>query len=137
MSGIVWTYPSNGGSNATNNYGHTNSSNSTNNNNGNSLAVAGAGPHPYIAQVPYNRVADGGNGVAGAGVANNNNNNGNNNLIGQQQQALAPAVAQQQQQQQMAGFRLPASDNDTANSSGVNHSLEENKKYKVSVSFDR
>lgn len=96
------------------------------------MAVVGAGQHhhPYAVQVPYNRVADGGN---GANNNNNGNGNANNNLMGQQQ--ALPAVGQPQQ---MVGFRLPATDNnDATNNSSANHSLEENKKYQVSVSFDR
>lgn len=61
--------------------------------------------------------------------SNSNNNNssyggqiGNgNNLIGQQQ----PTV------------RMSSTERDTANNGGVNYPIEENKKYKVSVSFDR
>lgn len=126
MSGIVWTYAPNGSSNHSTNYIHNSPSNSTNNNN-----IAGI--HPHIAQRPYNRLADGNGAVA-------NNNNGNNNLIGHHQQQQPPPVpppGQPQQQQQMPGVRLPSAERDTTNNSGVNHQMEENKKFKVSISFDR
>lgn len=58
--------------------------------------------------------------------SNNNSSYGGqigngNNLIGQQQ----PTV------------RMSSTERDTANNGGVNYPIEENKKYKVSVSFDR
>lgn len=147
LSGIVWTYPPSGGgsSNAASSHGQSNSSNSTNNNNSNPFAVVGAaGAH--IAQGPYNRLADGVNNVEAFVAANN----ANNNLIAPQQQPGAPAPAlpqphivqagQQQPvpiQQQMAGMRMPSTERDTTNNSFVNQPLNENKKYNVSVSFDR
>lgn len=140
MSGIVWTYPPNSNTNSSNSNGQNNSSNSTNNNNGNPFAVVGGAAH--IAQGPYNRMAaDGVNNVE-AFVAGNNANN----VIAPQQQAVAAAapphiVAGQQQavpiQQQMAGMRLPSAERDTTNNSFVNQPVNENKKYSVSVSFDR
>lgn len=139
LSGIVWTYPpnGNGNNNASNNHGQNNSSNSTNNNNNsNPFAVVGGA---HIAQGPYNRMADGVNNVDAFA------NNVNNNLIApqQQQQPVVPVPGQQQQQQpvpmqqQMIGIRMPSTERDTINNSFINQSMNENKKYNVSVSFDR
>lgn len=72
----------------------------------------------------YNRTSDGGS------VANNN---GNNNIG--IQQPLAQAQQHPNHQQQIP-LRLPSVDRDVSNN-GSNNYLEENKCYKVSVSFDR
>ena len=75
-------------------------------------------------------------GGGGGGAANNNNNNGNNNLIGHQQPqqgAAQPAAAQQP----LPPLRLSTERSDSTNNNGVNYPVEENKKYQVSVSFDR
>lgn len=78
----------------------------------------------FIIAAVFNRTTD------AANAANNGNNN-----IGLQQ-PLAPAVAHNPNHQQQMPMRLPSIDRDISNS-GSNNYLEENKCYKVSVSFDR
>lgn len=71
------------------------------------------------------------NRTSDTGIATNNANN-NAGL----QQPMAPAIAHNPNHQQQMPLRLPSVDRDISNS-GSNNYLEENKCYKVSVSFDR
>lgn len=130
LSGIVWTYPPNGSSGptssssaASSNYGngtYGHASNSTNNNNANAFGGPALAVLPNVGGVVPGPAAV----VAAAAAAAAAANNGNNNLIGNQQ-----AVHQHP-------MRLSSAERDSSNN-GANYPLDENKKYNVSVSFDR
>lgn len=124
MSGIVWTYPPNGSAAAaaaaaassasssanygSGNYGHANNNNANNNN----VHAFGG---PALPALPN---------VAGPAAAAAAVNNGINNIIGNQQ-----AVQQHP-------MRLSSAERDSSGN-GANYPSDENKKYNVSVSFDR
>lgn len=111
LSGIVWTYTPNGvTTSSSTSTSSTSASNYGTNSNSSNSANAFGGP-----ALPNGGAA----GAAGAAV-----NNGNNNLIGNQQ-ALQPHP-----------MRLSSTERDSS-SNGANYPLDENKKYNVSVSFDR
>lgn len=63
----------------------------------------------------------------------NHHNNSNNNSSYAGQISNGNNVTAPQQ----PNVRMSSTDRDTGNNGGVNYPVEENKKYKVSVSFDR